>query len=303
MPQLYCNSTALTRVGLGSWAPDEPSMQECLQKSAHKGGPAPKNVAPEVQGARPTEGTSICSMSESGSRGSRHSEQCTEAGPSGDNSDCDSPGSVVDVVARSQAGGAAMPIAGNFAGQEHGSYSPHKIGLRHRDPLLSGPSSSGEQHQPMSVSDQDDSDTDRTAAQQTQVTGDDQWAAAFTSKDGRQWQGAGPQAAARKGRGEGISGQGLAKQRGFTSWIGDFGHLDGPRFNKQQGRAWQAHMRSQQDQPHAQSESEDDPEPKLQVCRAFLDITIVQCRRHMHEQHKHGPAAISTFYIDFHVLL
>ncbi len=298
MPQLYCNSTALTRVGLGSWAPDEPSMQKCLQ-NAHKGGPAPEGAAPEVQGARPTEGGSICSMSESGSRGSRHSGQCTEAGPSGGDSNCDSPGSVVDDSARSQAGGSADPIAG----QEHGSCSPHKTRLRHTDQLLCDPSSSGEQHQAMSVSDQDDSDTDRAAAQQNKAAGVDHWAAAFTSKDGRQQQGAGPQAAAQQGRGGSSSGQGPAKQRGFTSWIGDFGHLDGPRFNKQQGRAWQAHIRSQPDQPDAQSQPEDDPEPTLQVCRAFIDITFKQCTCLMLEQHKHSPAARCTFYLEFHVPL
>ena len=302
MPQLYCNSTALTRVGLGSWAPDEPSMQNCLQ-NARRGGPAPEGVVPEVQGARPTEGGSLCSMSESGSRGSRHSGQITEAGLSGDHSNCDSPGSVIDDCARSQAGGSARLTAGNVAGQEHGSCSPHRTGLRHTDQLQSDPSSSSEQHQPMSVSDQDDSDTDRAAAHQTEATGADHWAAAFTSKDGRQQPGAGPQAAAQQGRGGSSSGQGPAKQRGFTSWIGEFGHLDGPKFNKQQGRAWQAHMRSQRDQPDAQSESEDDPEPTLQVCRAIIDITFAQCRRHMHEHHKHSPAAISTFYIETHLRL
>lgn len=38
--------------------------------------------------------------------------------------------------------------------------------------------------------------------------------------------------------------------RGYASWIGDFGHLEGPRFSKQQGKAWQAHMRSQRDRPN-----------------------------------------------------
>ena len=266
-------------------------MQNCLQ-NAHKGGPAPEGVAPEVQGARPTEGNTTCSMSEAGSRGSRHSGQFTEAGPNGDHSHCDSPGSVVDDGARSQAGGSAGPIAGSLAGQERGSCSRHKTGLRHTDQLLSDPSSSGDQHQSMSVSDQDDSDTDGAAAQQTKVTGIDHWAAAFTSKNGRQQQGAGPQAAAQQGRGVSSSGQVPAKQRGFTSWIGDFGHLDGPRFSKQQGRAWQAHMRSQRDQPDAQSEYEDDPEPTLQVCKAVLDITFEQCRQYMHEQHMHSPANI-----------
>jgi hypothetical protein len=268
MPQLYCNSTALTRVGLGSWAPDEPSTQKCLQNT-HKGGPAPEGVAPEVQGARPTGANAVCSISESGSRGSKHSGQCTEAWPDSDDSNAGSPGSVVGDGAQSQAGGSAGPIAGNLAGQEHGSCSPHKTGLRHTDRLLSDPSSSGTQRQPMSVSDQDDADTDRAAAQQIKVTGIDHWAAAFTSKNGRQQQGAGPQAAAQQGRGVSSSAQGPAKQRGFTSWIGDFGHLDGPRFSKQQGRAWQAQMRSRRDHPDAQSESEDDPEPMLQVCRHF----------------------------------
>ncbi|KAL0018426.1 hypothetical protein WJX77_003086 [Trebouxia sp. C0004] len=260
MPQLYCNSTALARVGLGSWAPDEPSTQKCLQNT-HKGGPAPEGVAPEVQGARPTEGNSICSISKSGSRASRHSGRCTEAGPDGDESNAVNSGSVIGDGAKSQAGGSAGPIAGSLAGPEHGSRSPHKTGLTYQ--LLSDPSSSGEQRQPMSMSDQDYSDTDRCAAQQTKVTGIDHWAAAFTSKNGTQQQGADPQAAAQHRRGVSSSGQGPAKQRGFTSWLGDFGHLDGPRFNKQQGRAWQAQMRSQQDQPDAQSESED-PEPMLQ---------------------------------------
>ena len=286
MPQLYCNSTALTRVGLGGWAPDQPSMQNCLQ-NAPNGGPAPEGVALEVQGARPTEGSAVCSMSECGSRGSKHSEQCTEAGLSGDHSNCDSPGSVVDDGARSQAGGSAGPIAGDLAGQEHDSCSPHKTGLRHTDQLLSDPSSSGKQHEPMFVSGQDQSETDRAAAQQTKVLGTDHWAAAFTSKDGQQQQGAGPQAAAQQGRG-GSSCRQPAKQRGFTSWIGDFGHLDGPRFNKQQGRAWQAQMRSQRDQPDAQSEHEDDAEPMLQVCRAFLDITFEQCRRKLHAWATHA---------------
>ena len=301
-PQLYCNSTALTRVGLGSWAPDEPSMQNCLQ-NARKDGPAPEGVAPEVQGARPTDGDSICSVSEAGSRGSRRSGQCTEAAASGDDSNCDSPGSVLDDGARSKAGGVARLTAGNLADQEHGSCSPHRTGLRHTDQLLSDPSSSGKQHQPMSVSDQDDSDTDGAAAQQNKATGVDHWAAAFTSKDGRQQPGAGPQAAAQHGRGTGSSGQGPAKQRGFTSWIGDFGHLDGPRFNKQQGMAWQSHMRSQRDQPNAQSEDEDDPEPTLQVCRRFHDITVEHCRHHMHEQHMHSPAHMCMFYADLHVPL
>ncbi|KAL0033098.1 hypothetical protein WJX79_003109 [Trebouxia sp. C0005] len=262
MPQLYCNSTALTRVGLGSWAPDQPSMQKCLQ-NAHKGSPAPEGVAPEVQGARPTEGSAICSVSESGSRGSKHSGRCTKAGSDGDDCNADSPGSVLG-NGTEQAGGTDGCNAGSLARQEHGSCSLHKTGLRHTDQLLSDPSSSGTQHQPMSVSNQDDSDTDRVAAQQTKITGVDHWAAAFTSKTGRQQQGAGPQAAAQPGRGDSSSGQGPVKQRVFTSWIGDFGHLDGLRFSKQQGREWQAQMRSQRDQPDAQSESEADPEPMLQ---------------------------------------
>lgn len=71
-------------------------------------------------------------------------------------------------------------------------------------------------------------------------------AIAFTDRHSEQTEGLQQSIAAPNSEGSNVKG---GRHRGFASWIGDFGHLEGPRFNKQQGRAWQAHMCSQRDQP------------------------------------------------------
>ena len=96
------------------------------------------------------------------------------------------------------------------------------------------------------------------------------WAAQFTSKHGEQAQGLRQHDAAPKDEEDKVTG---GRQRGFTSWIGDFGHLEGPRFNKQQGRAWQVHMRSQRDQPPNSSSS---PHSMAEVGKHCFDVNFLQ---------------------------
>lgn len=107
------------------------------------------------------------------------------------------------------------------------------------------------------------SNADGAAMQQT-VSASVDWAAAFTSKQGTQTQGLGL-AATGVDSASSIR-EGTAKQRGYMSWIGDFGHLDGPRFTKQQGRAWQSYMRNQRHQPGDADVPEDSSQLLSQVC-------------------------------------
>ena len=50
--------------------------------------------------------------------------------------------------------------------------------------------------------------------------------------------------------------QGSARHRGYANWLGDFGHLDGPKFSKQASKAWQAHMHELRDHPSAAGDAD-----------------------------------------------
>lgn len=50
------------------------------------------------------------------------------------------------------------------------------------------------------------------------------------------------------------SKQGCQRKQHYTSWTGDYGHLDSPRFTKHRGTAWQAELPSRRDCPHNEPE-------------------------------------------------
>lgn len=269
-PQLYCNSTALTRIGLGSWAPDEAAYQKSpghgqdarIASVDSRDGTA---VDLQKQAAKVPE-NDVCS--ESSSEHSMHS--------SGTGSDCGS--NRASGSADNQADGETGPQQDGYAtddtGHQHEAVTADSTSGAHPNKLQSKhtaapqPKSFNPDHcpQPSCTGDAcngSSSHTNGAPVQPAASAGTEHWSAAFTSKHGRQQQGSGPHAAA-----SGIactegSGQAGTKPRDYTSWIGDFGHLSGPRFTKQLGIAWQAHMRDQRDQPAV---PQDDGELVTQVC-------------------------------------
>lgn len=266
MPQLYCNSTALTRVGLGSWAPDGTHTQNCLP-NGQEVRPTLVAAGTDEQGAGSTGEAAVCSEP-----GSEHNARTMP--------DCGSPADSPP-EAEDETSCQAASRAGKYDRDGHNGQSPATTdGRPSQRPQSASPISAQHQQSVSALHASKDGSphTNRAFVQQMQSSGTDHWAAAFTSKHGRQKQGPGLHAEALCTRGISGGGQGSAKQRGFTSWIGDFGHLKRPSFNKQQGRAWQAHMRSQRDLPDADHGSgeqpEDDPKLVSQVCKYGNDWAV-----------------------------
>lgn len=313
IPQLYSNSLALTRLGLGSWAPGpddadfvpKPSLQAFSNPQ-----PAPERDTATLCSAE-TDAASTHGAHEHHDHDEHHdgdsdrepTDSCSDmsredAGPADHNRQSD------DDVCHNRPGAAQ---AGQHQSKPGGAVQ-----------LSPASSVSGSQHAAAQISSSSDRGSNPTAsgadAPQAQVPASHtDWAAAFTNKQGEQAAGLGQHGAAAKGeddkgaesrthfsRGniqgmispclkpqythgqlwlQPVSGAGLARVlRGYTSWLGDFGHLEGPRFSKQQGKAWQAHMRSQRDQPANLSET---PQAAADVghchCFASMQAFAVRC--------------------------
>lgn len=304
-PQLYCNSAALTRVGLGSWAPEAAARPQGLQaspqdkcpsaaeKTGSQGtikGRASQGITEDADSQDNIENTASRSTAAS-SCSEVHGSQ-TAAEPDGHSADS-MPAKLSVPAGHSPVYAYIRKPAGNgerrpcSEGEKQPSYSCSSMqgddGCQVRkgshlpgrpSPSKGGPphpgngacqgieavqqhegspsgAASGAQQACLHPTSSDSSRADRQGcnAAQAQSTSNADWAAAFTGRCGKQNDGAGHCTAATRCDAGADKRTGSAKQRGFTSWIGNFGHLDGPRFTKQQGKAWQTYMRSQKDQP------------------------------------------------------
>ena len=316
LPQLYSTSTALTRVGLGSWAPDKSIQQQRLrhllqerpesqaednashdeanshsdgqsdaqtdvQSDAQSGcqsearsdltdqhgdGAQDRKHSPHRGSDRPNEhgrgrasrSLSQCSQQSTGSNFDRPSDSCSSVQKDKDD---ETTRRTPDCRKAWQAGSeekAALRDKGKVADQQGQSRCEDRA---QRSPLMSAAnthhaiahaSSLGRGKQPHTSS----------AHVVGAMTADSNPDSAFTSKQGLQQTGAGQLAAAPRQKAGTISGSPSGRQRRLTSWVGDFGHLQGPRFTKQQGRAWATLMQSQRDKP---DESPASPQPTAEV--------------------------------------
>ena len=301
-PQLYCNSTALTRVGLGSWAPEAAAQPQGSQGSPED---QHRSAAGKTAGQGNTEDTASQGTTEDiasqGTTEDTASQSSAESG-SGEVHDYQKPAERDGC--RSEGTPAKLPVPGEYSPgaasrkpADHDKHSPSSAreqqsshscssmqangcqgrdGSRPRGHAKRAPphpghgarqgieaveqhqaspstTASGAQHAGLQTSSSDrvssHADAHGGSAAQAQHTSNADWAAAFTSRCGKQSDGAGQFTAAPSCNAGADTGTCSAKHRGFASWIGDFGHLEGPRFSKQQGKTWQAHMRSQKDQP------------------------------------------------------
>lgn len=303
-PQLYANSLALTRIGIGSWAPEPAHAQAGPKLSSqghHQPQPTPDTDVTADFSSSETDTASLhsshgedelrldaeadrqatdsCSsgredgagsagddMHSGDSRdhrqgrsdstgqqqdrvkpadpvlhskpnvaaGSQHADASTSSSERDSSDRADSPALQSEPDAASGGLSAdALPSSADQGSSDGATLSPE------RDSSNKGRSDKGN-------SDRGSSPTasDASAARAQPARYIDR-AVAFTNRHGEQTRGLQQNSAAPNSEESNVKGG----RRGFASWIGDFGHLEGPRFNKQQGRAWQAHMRSQRDQP------------------------------------------------------
>ena len=289
-PQLYSNNLALTRIGIGSWAAEpadaravpQPGLQGHTQSQQVPG----DSVKVDLSSYK-TAAASLCGSQEEDEHGleSKHIKQATDSCSSlsedGAGSVCghrhahhehdhrqgrtaqhDSPAWPQD---QSKPAGPMLHKASSAASDSHhadalvsssdkGSSDRARSDEGSSGRVCSDKARSGRGSSPNANS------AHATHAQPACRTG---WTAAFTDNHGEQAQGlprhdAAPNSDKLKSTG--------GKQRGFASWIGDFGHLEGRQFNKQQGRAWQAYMRSQRDQPSISSSSSHSISEVGEVC-------------------------------------
>ena len=292
-PELYCNSTALTRVGLGSWAPDHDAaaVKRAASDCMSAGDPHHNSQQFSQQ----------CDHAVAGRHGSSEKQSCVH--------DCEQDASKVDSDAgveqsvgsdeedaSSHSSRAAAELhAGSCSSTSDSTTSDASTKqekkraagdsdscCEHAEPHLKQPSPTStntlaqRQHSRHAVGAdsahaQDDgadmhSNTDAATASPS-PNSIDLWRNARSGAQGKGIGGVGPTGATPEGASCKSTCKKPLRQRGFTSWIGDFGHLDGPRFTKEQGRAWQAHMRSHRDHcsdacSHAHSAEE--------VCKAVF---------------------------------
>lgn len=322
-PQLYANSLALTRIGIGSWAP-EPAH-------AHAG-PKPSSQAhPQDQPTPEKDVTADFSSSETetASLHSSHEEDECRPDAESDRQATDSCSSEGKDGAGSAGGDMHSDDSCDHRQGRSGSGGQQQDPVKPGDPVLhSKPSAAaGSQHADARTSSSDKGSSERasspalpsepnascglyadaipsssdganlspdkgssntgrsgtgssdtggspvascTNVPRVQPACHTDRAVTFTDRHGEQTQGSQQNSAAPNSEGSNVKG---GRQRGFANWIGDFGHLEGPRFNKQQGRAWQAHMRSQRDQP---PESCSNPHPVAEVGK-HISWTSLMC--------------------------
>lgn len=278
-PQLYSNSLALTRIGIGSWAagpadahavpppslPAHTQSQQVLENSVKADLSSSEAAAASLGGAQEKDehrlesdlvkqATDSCSsLSEDGAGsvgGDRHSDLDHDRRQVHTAQD--------DRTAwpqdRSKPSGPMQSSAPSAASDsQHADARTSSSDKGNSDRASSDKDSSGRgcydkagSHSSSSLA---ASDTHSPHAQPACHIG---WADAFTKNHGEQAQGLPQHHAAPKSDELKVTG---GRPKGFASWIGEFGHLEGPRFNKQQGRTWQAQMRSQRDRPPSASSS------------------------------------------------
>lgn len=254
-PDLYCNITALTRAGLGSWAPEDATPQHILQESSqadyaageHEAGNR-SSVDIEARDHADDSSGEHASLMHSSRTAAERNEHSTSS-QSHESSPRSRSRSAEDDTSQARTGAEhdSDPIQEKVANAHRLRETDEQgeCGAHHSEQCLPSHLTSDAQHSDAQLS---HTGAERCNVHQSQPNSSADWTAAFTSKQGKQTKGAGPQGAALRSEGGTDDGHGPAKQRGFSSWLGDFGHLDGPRFSREQGRAWQAHMRSQQDQ-------------------------------------------------------
>lgn len=317
-PQLYSNSLALTRIGIGSWAAgpahahahaaSQPSLQAQPQSQQ-----APENSVTADPSSSDTAAASLHSSQE-------EDEHRLESGP--DKQGTDSCSSVGEDGAGSVGGDSrshddcnhrhmpstqdkpqawrqdqsrrAGPMQRSASSAASDSQQADARSDSSSDKASSGKARSGNGRSDWGCSNKASSDRRSSAAASggnAQPTRHTDWAADFTSKHGEQAQGLQQHAAAAKSEEVKVAG---GRQRGFTSWIGDFGHLEGPRFNKQQGRAWQAHMHSQREQPPDSSSS---PNFIAEVGKHCFEVNFLCSNHRIHFCHQKARFLGSVFVL------
>lgn len=289
-PQLYSNSLALSRIGIGSWAPGpadahavpQPSLQahsqsqQVPENSVKAGLSSSESVAASLHGSQEedehklesdpdkqdTDSCSSVSEDGAGSVGGdrQHDHDHTQVRHAPDDcrawqQDQSKPAGPMQPSASSAASDSQHPDASS----DKGSSDKPRSDEGSSDRGCSDNASSGRGSSPTA---------NVANAPHAQPACHNSWAAAFTNPHGEQAQGLWQHGAPKSE--EDINKGG--RQRGFAGWIGDFGHLEGPRFNKQQGRAGQAHMRSPRDQP---PNSPSNPHAVAEVGKPSFEATLL----------------------------